>query len=46
MAAATAFGEAPAPEIPTGLEWLNSGRDLTMADLRGRLLIFHFWTYA
>lgn len=46
MAQSNAFGTTPAPEIPDGLTWLNTGRDLTMADLRGRLTILHFWTYA
>ena len=41
-----AFGKRPAPEIPATLDWLNTGRPLTMADLRGRLTILHFWTYA
>ncbi len=46
MSESDAFGDRPAPEIPAGLEWINSGRSLTMADLRGRLTILHFWTYA
>ena len=41
-----AFGEIAAPPFPDGLEWINSGRPLTSDDLRGRLLILHFWTYA
>ncbi len=46
MAQSRAFGTTPAPEIPPGLTWLNTGRSLTMDDLRGRLTILHFWTYA
>lgn len=46
MAASRAFGTTAAPEIPHGLTWLNTGRDLTMEDFRGRLTILHFWTYA
>ncbi len=46
MAQSRAFGTTPAPSIPDGLTWLNAGRDLTMDDLRGRLTILHFWTYA
>lgn len=34
-----------APEFPDGLEWLNVPRPLTMADLRGKLVIIDFWTY-
>ena len=37
-------GTVRAPEFPTGLQWLNS-RPLTMAELRGKLLILDFWTY-
>jgi len=34
-----------APEFPDGLDWLNTSRPLTLADLRGRLAILDFWTY-
>jgi hypothetical protein len=33
-----------APEFPLDLEWINS-RPLTLADLRGKLVILDFWTY-
>jgi hypothetical protein len=33
-----------APEFPFGLEWINS-RPLSLADLRGKLVILDFWTY-
>jgi hypothetical protein len=33
-----------APEFPTSLEWINT-RPLTMADLRGKLVLLDFWTY-
>ena len=33
-----------APEFPTDLEWINS-RPLSLADLRGKLVILDFWTY-
>ena len=46
MSQSNAFGDQAAPDIPTGLKWINSGRPLTMQDLRGRLTILHFWTYA
>ncbi len=34
-----------APEFPDGLEWLNAGRPLTMADLRGKVALLDFWTF-
>ncbi len=35
----------PAPEFPRGLDWLNVSRPLTMADLRGKIVLLDFWTY-
>ena len=46
MTMPAAFGSQPAPPFPEGTEWLNAGRDLVWDDLRGRLVILHFWTYA
>ncbi|HVU12665.1 MAG TPA: thioredoxin-like domain-containing protein [Phototrophicaceae bacterium] len=34
-----------APEFPSGLEWLNVAAPLTMASLRGKIVILDFWTY-
>ncbi len=34
----------PAPELPVGLRWLNSP-PLTMAQLRGKVVIIDFWEY-
>jgi hypothetical protein len=36
-------GVIRAPEFPLGLEWINS-RPLSLADLRGKLVILDFWT--
>ena len=39
------FGLTPAPELSRpGLQWFNVDRPLTMADLRGRLVVLEFWT--
>ncbi|MCB8979330.1 MAG: redoxin domain-containing protein [Ardenticatenaceae bacterium] len=38
-------GNVPAPEFPPGLDWLNVERPLTLADLRGKIVILDFWTY-
>jgi hypothetical protein len=42
--ASTLAGTVRAPEFPPNLEWINS-RPLTLADLRGKLVILDFWTY-
>ncbi|HWQ13346.1 MAG TPA: thioredoxin-like domain-containing protein, partial [Roseiflexaceae bacterium] len=34
-----------APEFPAGLEWLNVSRPLTLAELRGKIVLVDFWTY-
>ena len=33
------------PEFPRRLEWLNTGRPLTKADLKGKFVLLDFWTY-
>lgn len=38
-------GTIRAPEFPSGLEWLNTERPLTLAQLRGKFVILDFWTY-
>jgi len=41
------FGLGPvrAPEFPTGLTWFNTARPLTLAELRGKIVLLDFWTY-
>ncbi|GBD20401.1 hypothetical protein HRbin28_00842 [bacterium HR28] len=39
------YGAVRAPDFPTGLTWFNVRRPVTLADLRGRLVILDFWTY-
>lgn len=34
-----------APEFPENLEWIGLDRPLTLAELRGRFVLLHFWTY-
>lgn len=38
-------GSIPAPEFPTGLDWLNVPNPLTLDGLRGKIVILDFWTY-
>lgn len=35
-----------APAFPPNAVWLNVDRPLTTEDLRGRIVLVHFWTYA
>jgi hypothetical protein len=37
-------GTVRAPEFPEGLTWFNS-EPLTLAKLRGKLVILDFWTF-
>jgi thiol-disulfide isomerase/thioredoxin/sugar lactone lactonase YvrE len=36
----------PAPDFPAGAEWINTNRPLVMPELRGRVVLLDFWTYA
>ena len=38
-------GTVAAPDFPTGLDWLNTERPLTLTELRGKIVILDFWTY-
>ena len=35
-----------APDLPIDVEWLNVEPPLTPADLRGRVVVLDFFTYA
>ena len=34
-----------APELEGGVGWLNTDRPLTLAELRGKIVLLDFWTY-
>ncbi len=34
-----------APDFPKGFAWLNAGRDLSLEELRGKIVLLDFWTY-
>ncbi|MHC4561175.1 MAG: thioredoxin-like domain-containing protein [Planctomycetota bacterium] len=38
-------GTAKAREFPKGLDWLNTDRPITMAELKGKVVVLDFWTY-
>lgn len=33
------------PDFPAELEWLNTARRLSLAELRGKIVLLDFWTY-
>jgi thiol-disulfide isomerase/thioredoxin/sugar lactone lactonase YvrE len=38
-------GKVAAPEFPLGVDWLNTAGPLSLADLRGKVVLLDFWTY-
>ncbi|WP_420632268.1 thioredoxin-like domain-containing protein [Candidatus Leptofilum sp.] len=38
-------GTIPAPDFPSGLDWLNVERPLSLGELRGKIVLLDFWTY-
>jgi thiol-disulfide isomerase/thioredoxin len=38
-------GRAAAPEFPKGLDWINTDRPLSLAELEGKAVVLDFWTY-
>lgn len=45
MAGKSFLGNHDAPDFPVGLDWLNTARPVSLADLRGKIVILDFWTY-
>jgi hypothetical protein len=44
MATSQFRGEVRAPDFPSGLDWINSDHPLHISELKGRIVILHFWT--
>jgi DNA-binding beta-propeller fold protein YncE len=40
------FGNIAAPDFPKDAEWLNTDKPVSLKDLRGKLVLLDFWTYA
>lgn len=38
-------GKIAAPEFPEGLDWLNTEQPLSLAELKGKIVLLDFWTY-
>ena len=38
-------GTVDAPDFPADLDWINIDSPLTLADLRGKVVLLDFWTY-
>jgi len=38
-------GKQKAPEFPAGLDWLNTDHPLSIAELKGKVVLLDFWTY-
>lgn len=38
-------GEVRAPDFPQNLDWINSDSPLSLKELRGHIVILHFWTF-
>lgn len=34
-----------APEFPPDLEWINTSHPLSIAGLRGKVILLEFWTH-
>lgn len=43
--AAPVVAKIDAPNFPTDLQWLNVDKPLSLADLRGKVVVLDFWTF-
>ena len=45
MTSSSYAGKVNAPEFPANLEWVNTDRPLSLAELKGKIVVLDFWTY-
>ncbi len=45
MSPRTVAGPVNAPELPAGLDWINTDRPLSLHQLRGKIVMLDFWTF-
>ena len=45
MPASPLTSRVRAPEFPSGMDWLNTSRPLTLSGLRGKVVLLDFWTF-
>jgi hypothetical protein len=38
-------GTVSAPDFGPGLDWLNTDVPVSLADLKGKVVVIDFWTY-
>lgn len=38
-------GTVDAPDFPSGFEWVNTSTEISLDDLRGKVVLLDFWTY-
>ena len=45
MNTATMNARVVAPDLPDSLQWINAAEAPSLAALRGRVVLLHFWTF-